>query len=633
MRLNIVRRCREVLRHGFCRTFSWRFRDGTRLGRQSDHGSSTTTGRELETGVTLSAIGQEAVAPRDASSLGAFLTHWADTYPSAEAITFVDYSGNPGGAATTLTWAQLEQRVAATAHVLAGQIQPKDRVVIVAPQGIEYVVGFLAAQRAGGIAVPLFPPQLAGQAGKLAAVIEDCAPAVLLSTPATTEATQRLLAEHEVSSSPAILDLTTIPAEGAPLLPGTDPDPDDIAYLQYSSGSTRRPAGVMLTHRNVLTNARQVAETYGWGPGAGTMVCWLPLFHDMGLMIGAVSPVRTGMHAVIIDPAAFLQRPGRWLKLMCTHPGASTAAPNFAFALAASRVSEEERAWLQMAGIKTFINGAEPIDLATVDFFNETFAECGLRPETHRPSYGLAEATVFVSAAEGGPSPHRAMLDRALLGEGTAAPPRSPDHPASVLVSCGRPPADLEVRIVDPETARVLPDHTVGEIWASGANMGIGYWNDDEATARTFGAVLRDPTDDRTWLRTGDFGVIYEGQLYITGRLKDVVVIDGRNHYPQDLEATVEAAHPAIRRHNVATFSIAGDAGETLIVAAEKSRDAVANGVDPAAVAATVRAALSAAHGIAVGDFVLLEPTRLPRTTSGKISRSASKQRYLEGTL
>jgi acyl-CoA synthetase (AMP-forming)/AMP-acid ligase II len=352
-------------------------------------------------------------------------------------------------------------------------------------------------------------------------------------------------------------------------------------------------------------------------------VSWLPLFHDMGLVLSIATPIAIRMRSVLMDPLAFVERPERWLRALSSNPGALTAAPSFAYALAAARVTEAEKLRLRLDTVTGLIDGSEPVQPGAIRRFREAFEPCGLRPESHRPSYGLAEATVFVSTSVAGGAPVELAADRAALALGRV---EAGTDDTAVLVSCGKP-LDQRALIVDPATRLPKPDGEVGEIWLSGPNIGRGYWERPEESAETFGNTLADGTGH--WLRTGDLGAIHQGELYITGRIKDLVIVDGRNHYPHDVEHTAEHAHQAIRRRNVVAFAVPTADGERAVVLAERARDAA--DPDLTEVAAAIRAAVSYRHGLALHDVRLVEPDSLPRTSSGKIARSTCRADYLAG--
>ncbi|VVJ18244.1 Polyketide synthase modules and related proteins [Amycolatopsis camponoti] len=553
----------------------------------------------------------------DRASFATLLGRWARVLGDEAAVTHLDHRAGGDGRAVTLTWRELDERVSAVAARLSGIAVAGDRAAVLAGQSVDYVVAFLGAIRAGLVAVPLFAPGLPGHAGRLVATLADCAPRVVLTTTGDLDAVHAFLAG---AAAPAVVAVDALtPAEPRDWL---SPDPDAVAYLQYTSGSTRSPAGVVLTHRNVLANARQACTAYGVESRTTSTVSWLPLFHDMGLILGIGAPMVGGMASVLMDPLAFLERPSRWLRALSASPGAISAAPNFAYAYCASRVSDAEKSYLDLSRVVSLINGSEPVLPATIAKFEAAFAECGLRPEVHRSSYGLAEATVLVSVSDAGKPARQVTFDRDRLAAGTAVPAAS----GSTLVSCGRP-AGQRVRIADPGTGEALEPGEVGEIRVSGPNVGRGYWGRDSSA--TFGLPPLDPETGEGWLATGDLGVVFEGELFVTGRLKDLVVVDGRNHYPQDVEQTVEE-HPAVRPHSAAVFAIGTDGGEAAVVALERAKNSDA---DVAEVTAAVRSAVSAGHGLRLHDVVVLAPGEVPRTSSGKISRAHSRASYLDGAL
>ncbi|MGW0876173.1 fatty acyl-AMP ligase [Streptomyces sp. NPDC002740] len=571
-------------------------------------------------------------------TLPEYLRHWAETSPDRRAFTFVDHPApHARGVHRTLTWRSLDLRVRALAARLAEEAEPGARVALLCPQGTEYVTAFLAALTAGLVAVPLYPPGLPGHGDRLAGVLADARPAVIVTTSRAMAEVAGLAAHGGV---PAVA-VDPVPGPAADRVPGpaarvrpvTAPDPGATAYLQYTSGSTRAPAGVRITHANVVANARQALAAYGADTDPVTCVGWLPLYHDMGLVLSVAAPVVQGRPSVLMDPAAFLYEPARWLRLLAAHPRALSAAPNFAYDYCVSAVTDAQKAELRLDGVAALINGSEPVRPGTADRFHAAFAAQGLAADVHCPSYGLAEATVFVSAARPGEPLRRFALDRDALAAGKALPARPDDADAVQLVGCGTP-AGQQVRIVDPVSFDSLSEGEVGEIWVRGPNVGRGYWNSEARSRRVFGA--RPAGAPGGWLRTGDLGTVLDGQLLVTGRLKDLIVVDGRNHYPQDVEATVQDAHPAVRRDRLAAFGVPGgegDAGERVVVVAEHTRATRLDGIDLPALARAVRVAVSARHGLRLADVVLVAPGAVPRTSSGKVARALTRARYLEGVF
>ena len=410
---------------------------------------------------------------------------------------------------------------------------------------------------------------------------------------------------------------------------------DDVAYLQYTSGSTRVPAGVEITHGGVLTNVMQMATAYEVEPATGRSVSWLPLFHDMGLLV-VIIPAMMGLPCSVMSPRAFVQRPLRWIKLLAEAPGAISAAPDFAFEHAARRGQPPEGSHVDLSGVVALINGSEPVRPSSLRQFQEAFGPYGLPPHVQRPSYGMAEATLFVAASTVGAPPRISHFDRDQLGAGHAVEVAADSPLASLYVAVGEIAVQQQALIVDPETSVAQPDGTVGEIWLHGANMGAGYYGRPEETEQTFRAVVAGTDGTQQWLRTGDLGVVVAGQLYITGRAKDMVIIGGRNHYPQDVEFSATQASTVLRSGFVAAFAVPAPEGalgsaEQLVVVAERA--AGQGKADPEPAVTAVRAALAQRHGLSAREIFLVPGGSIPRTSSGKLARRACRQRYLDGTL
>ncbi|HET9565164.1 MAG TPA: fatty acyl-AMP ligase [Mycobacterium sp.] len=567
------------------------------------------------------------------------------------AYRYIDYSHHPDGKAVELTWSQVGTRSQAIGARLQQVTAPGDRVAVLAPQGLEYVTGFFAAIQAGNIAVPLFAPELPGHAERLEAVLGDAQPAVVLTTAAVSEAVQKFVRMMPRDKRPRIIAVDGIPdsvgTTFAPVGLGTD----DIAYLQYTSGSTRVPTGVEISHRAAGTNLLQMVMSIGLeGDFDVHGVSWLPLYHDMGLMMIAF-PLLYGGHVTLMSPIAFVRRPQRWVRVLATesqHSHIVSPAPNFAFELVVERgVPQGEN--IDLSDV-ILINGSEPVNIDSVEKFTETFLPYGLSKTAVRPSYGMAEATLFVSSIPPDTEPSVVYLDREQMGVGRAVRVGQDDAKALAQVSCGQVSLSQWAAIVDPDTEEELPDGCVGEIWLHGANIGRGYWARPEETQNIFGNQLaaRPATGSHadgapayaTWMRTGDLGVYLDGELYITGRIKDMVILDGRNHYPQDIEATAAEASTAVRAGFVAAFAVparglpgAGptDTSEKLVIVAERGPGA--GRADPQPIVDAIRRATSRRHGINVFDVRLVAAGVIPRTTSGKLARRACRAEYLDGTL
>nr|WP_042179966.1 fatty acyl-AMP ligase [Kibdelosporangium sp. MJ126-NF4]CEL14127.1 Long-chain fatty-acid-AMP ligase, Mycobacterial subgroup FadD32 [Kibdelosporangium sp. MJ126-NF4]CTQ88494.1 Long-chain fatty-acid-AMP ligase, Mycobacterial subgroup FadD32 [Kibdelosporangium sp. MJ126-NF4] len=544
------------------------------------------------------------------------------------AFTFIDYSENRDGTEESITWSELDRRARALAVRLAETTNPGERVAILCPQNLDYVVSFYGALYAGVISVPLFAPEVASHGERLVGALADSDPEVWLTSSSALDAIRELRDKHPVPRPKRLLAVDTVDSS---LADGFEPvalEAEQPAYLQYTSGSTRRPAGAVITHEAVVVNVRQVIAAFGVDE-SWTSVGWLPFFHDMGLISLICLPIGAGCRAVFTTPFAFTRRPTRWLKLIGSYPNVINAAPNFAFEYAVAKLTDKDKEGLDLSGVRAIINGSEPVRANTIDNFQKVAGPLGFAAHAHRPGYGLAEATVFVSTTPR-VAPLVVTIDRDKLGNGEAVDVQPDDDRALSLVSAGHA-LGQQVRIVSDN--KVQPDSHVGEIWVNGRNVATGYWRQPERSAETFDGRLTDGTEPAAgWLRTGDLGVIHHGELFITGRLKDLIIIDGKNHYPQDIEATVHEAHPAIRRDRLAVFSIERDGKEGPVVVADHNRDLELSDEDRAEIARTVRAAVARHHDLRLFDFVLVPPGTVLRTSSGKIARAATKKLYLDYT-
>jgi fatty acid CoA ligase FadD28 len=565
------------------------------------------------------------------SSIPAVLRERASLQPHDPAFTFVDYDEDPAGVPERLTWSQIYRRSRNVAAELRRHGRPGDRVAILAPQGLDYIAGLLGALEAGLIAVPLSVPQVGAHDERVNLVLADAAPSVVLTTSAVAGGVAEYLRQQGHPSTSAFIDVDALDLDGNPGPTGGGRHAG-TALLQYTSGSTRRPAGVMVSHRNLMANFEQVmagyfADTDNVAPPGTTVVSWLPFYHDMGLFIGVCAPILAGLHSVLTSPISFLVRPARWVQLMAANSGAFSPAPNFALELTVRRTKDEDMSGLDLGRVTHIVCGAERVHAATVERFTTRFAKFHLRPQAIRPSYGLAEATVYVAARAPGQPPKVVRFESDKLAAGHAE--RRSDSVGTALVSYGIPLAPT-LRIVDPESRAEAPAGVVGEIWVHGDNVADGYWQRPDKTPQTFAGRIVEPsagTPAGPWLRTGDLGVISEGELFVVGRIKDLVIISGRNHYPDDIEATVQE----VTGGRVAAISLPGAAGEQLGVVVEykkrgDSEQEVTERIE--AVKRAVTSAISTGHGIGVADLVLVAPGSIPITTSGKIRRSACAQLY-----
>jgi fatty-acyl-CoA synthase len=569
------------------------------------------------------------------------------------AYRYLDYARSEGHA-VEVTWARFGVRLEAIGAHIQQFAGDGDRVAILAPQGIDYVAGFYAAIKAGTIAVPLFAPELPGHVERLETALRDSEPAVVLTTTRARDAVENFLANLSHLRRPQVAVIDQIPDSAGDLFAPVDLDMNAVSHLQYTSGSTRPPVGIEVTHQAVGTNLVQMILSIDLLDRNTHGVSWLPLYHDMGLsMIGF--PAVYGGHSTLMSPTAFVRRPQRWIHALAAgsrEGNVVTAAPNFAYEWAAQRGLPTQSDDVDLSNVVLII-GSEPVSIDAVTTFNKAFAPYGLPRTAFKPSYGIAEATLLVATIDRNAETTVAYVDREQLGAGHAVPVAADAPNAFGQVSCGQVARSLWAVVVDPDTGAELPDGEVGEFWLQGNNVGRGYWGLPEESRLTFGARLQSTLRDGshadgsviegTWLRTGDLGVYLEGELYVTGRIADLITIDGRNHYPQDIEATVAGASPIVRRGYVTAFSVPasqppgpatanGDvAGQRLVIVAERA--AGTSRADPQPAIEAIREAVAHRHGLAVADVRLLKAGAIPRTTSGKLARLASRTQYLSGAL
>jgi fatty-acyl-CoA synthase len=542
-----------------------------------------------------------------------------------------------------VTWTEFGVRLRAIAARVQQAAGRGERVAVLAPQGIDYVAGFYAAIKAGTIAVPLFAPELPGHAERLDTALRDSEPTLVLTTAAAREAVEGFLINVPPTLRPRVMVIDEIPDAAGEEFVDTELDMDDVSYLQYTGGATRAPVGVQITQRAVSTNLTQMILSIDLLDRNTHGVSWLPLYHDMGLsMIGF--PAVYGGHTTLMSPTAFVRRPLRWIQAMSDESRRGrvvTAAPNFAYEWAAQRGLPAAGDDIDLGNVVAII-GSEPVSVDAITNFEKAFAPYGLPRTAFKPSYGIAEATLLIATTDHGAEAKVLYLDREQLGAGHAVQVAADAPNAVAQVSCGQVARSLWGVIVDPH-GRELPDGDVGEIWLQGNNVGKGYWGLPEDTRHAFGARLAGQLAEGShadgadvggdWLRTGDLGVYLDGELYVTGRIADLVVIDGRNHYPQDIEATAADASPMVRRGYATAFSLSADSdgGDRLVIIAERA--AGTSRADPQQAIEAIRDAVLDRHGVAPAEVRFLPAGAIPRTTSGKLARLACRTQYLEGIL
>ncbi|AXA94112.1 hypothetical protein DPH57_25045 [Massilia sp. YMA4] len=567
--------------------------------------------------------------PDTCATLFDVLRHRASAAGTADrpAFTYLNDGESVSGA---LSYAQLDAAAQRLAAHLQQVTSPGDRVLLVYPPSLDYIVAFYACVYAGVTAVPALPPANPRALPRLRLQAEDAQPSAAL-TSAAIRATIVDGAAGDDALRRCHWLATDALDETAP--PWREPSvrASDIVFLQYTSGSTGAPKGVMVSHASLLANVALSQQLYGMR-GDDVFVSWLPPHHDFGLIGTIVSPVYVGCHSVQFPPAAFLMRPHRWLKLIAAYRARITGAPNFAYQLCAQRVTPAQRAGLDLSCLEVAVNGAERIRMETVREFAAAFADCGLRPEAMVPAYGMAECVLLACAAmdkRPGALPHSRHLSKAALERNVVTD--SAGAADEIEIACTGAVVNGAHRIVcvEPDSRVALPDNAVGEVWISGPSVADGYWGKPDASAAVFGAALAGGPG--RWLRTGDLGFVADGRLYITGRIKEMMIFNGRNVYPQDVEITVEKLDTAFRPSGCAVFAVEDDATTALVVVQELEARQQA---DTATLVARLREALAERHDILdLAGVVLVKAGRIPRTSSGKLQRVACRQLYLEGAL
>ncbi len=538
-----------------------------------------------------------------------------------------------------VTFGELDREAVGLACKLQSLAKPGDRVLLLFDPGIEYIWAFFGSIYAGMIPVPAYPPDLMRaerMLPRLQALAEDCKPAVVLGTNQSLGLIGSLLGHAPNRGGDGAIVLPVDQRHGWNELPWTPPSiqPSDVAFLQYTSGSTSAPRGVMVTHANLIYQLSLLQTRWEQSyPASGELgvvgVSWLPMYHDLGLIAGILGPFYAGKRIVLMSPLAFIQRPLRWLQAISRYRPIVTGAPNFAYDLCVSKFRPEEAEGLDLSSLRIAMNGAEPVREETLRRFNETFAPYGWDPTIWMPSYGLAEATLGVTSYEDGtrcPVIDVAVHDLERNQIRLADPSREKTRR---FVGCGHALTGTEVRIVDPHSRQPLGSDSVGEVWIRGRGVTRGYWNRPIENEILFNARLAN-SEEGPFLRTGDYGFLHEGILYLTGRLKETMIFWGRNVYPQDLEQTVAGCHESLRLNGGAAFAVERQGQEQLIVVQEVIRPGK---LDLPALAAQVRQAVMAEHRVPLAGLVFLRVGGLPKTSSGKIQRGEAKRKYLAQEL
>ena len=528
-----------------------------------------------------------------------------------------------------LTFAALDRRARAIAAVLQQTVGQGERALLLLPHGLEFISAFFGCLYAGVVAVPAYPPRQKKAVRPLLAIASDAQPSVVLTTRSVSSSTE---VESEMAGAGfhigSWIRTDEIDTGASIAWQELNCEKDCLAFLQYTSGSTGVPKGVMVTHGNLLVNMEMMKASSSLSSET-VFASWLPLFHDMGLIGNVLLPVYLGAKCILMSPAAFIQKPVRWLQAITKYGATMGGAPNFAYDLCSRKVTESQKESLDLSSWRLSYIGAEPISVATINRFATTFASCGYRPESMYPGYGLAEATLFVSGGLPTEKPAVAQVDCSVLDQ-RQVKSASNDTKAKTLVGCGQSWLNQQIVIVDPETCRLCTQNQVGEIWVSGPNVALGYWNRPEETQQAFHAKING-RDEQDYLRTGDLGFFENGQLFVTGRIKDLIIIHGRNYYPQDIEATVESSNAVFHPNACAAFSIDADGEEKLIVVCEVKLGAIAE-FNSKEIFTVIRQAIAEEHDAELFGAVFIMPSTIPRTSSGKIRRSACRDAFLSGS-
>ncbi|NDJ22083.1 AMP-binding protein [Nostoc sp. B(2019)] len=570
------------------------------------------------------------------STLVELLSYRAQNQPEQKAYTFLHYRDTE---AESLTYQELHIKAQAIAATLQSLDVSGERALLLYQPGLDYIAAFFGCLYAGVVAVPAYPPRRNQKLSRLQTIAADAQAKVLLTSAtllnnlqsASNQGSLELAGLHWLATDELNTDLSN--AWQQPELTS-----DRLAFLQYTSGSTGNPKGVMVSHGNLMHNSDVIHKCFGHTPDSQGVI-WLPPYHDMGLIGGILQPLYGGFPVALISPADFLQKPIRWLEAITHHRATTSGGPNFAYDLCIRKVTPEQLANLDLSSWEVAFTGAETVRAETLEQFASTFAPCGFRKEAFYPCYGMAETTLLVTGGEKTALPIACNIEKAALEQNQIVRVNDAQTDTQTIIGCGQSYPEQKVIIVNPESLTLCTPEQVGEIWVAGPSIAQGYWNRDEETQTAFCAYLAD-TDvsvnaiaaSGPFLRTGDLGFLQDGELFITGRIKDVIIIRGQNHYPQDIELTVENSHPALRRGCGAAFSIDFKGSERLVVVQEVERSYLRK-LNVPEVIASIREAVVAQHGLDVCATVLVKSGSIPKTSSGKIRRLACRTVFLSGSL
>lgn len=542
----------------------------------------------------------------------------------------------------SLTYQQLEKRSQAIAAYLQSVCPPGEVALLLYQPGLEYITAFFGCLYAGIIAVPAYPPRPNRSLERIQTIIRDSQAKIALTTKSIISSLERRASETPELDSLGWLATDHIPDNFAEKWQEPKINKNTLAFLQYTSGSTATPKGVMITHRNLLHNSALIHKCFGHSAKSKGVI-WLPPYHDMGLIGGILQPLYGGFPVMLMSPLMFLQSPVRWLQAISRYQGTTSGGPNFAYDLCVRKIKPEQIQTLDLSSWEVAFNGAEPISAEVLERFTNTFAVCGFRREAFYPCYGMAEATLIISGGNKLSPPVETTIATSALEQNQIVLV-SQTEGTKTLVGCGQTLPDQQIKIVHPEKLTLCAEGEVGEIWVSGPSIAQGYWHKPEETNQTFENYLAEAPRQKPFMRTGDLGFLKGGELFVTGRLKDVIIINGRNHYPQDIEWTVEQSHPIIRPGCIAGFSVEVAGEERLVVVAEIERNfrghirlngksGTENSDNSQNLIKSIQGSVSRNHDLQIYQILLLKPGAIPKTSSGKVQRYACREGFLAGTL
>ena len=561
------------------------------------------------------------------ASLGDVLDKNAVEYGADAAFTFLSENGQPD---QSLTFAELSTRASEVASALIDRgSRPGDRAVLLFPPGLDFVIGFLGCVVAGVIAVPMLPPRRINNRDSSHNILTDCKPRFALTNRALES--RGRIKDHFVAGSLEWLVVDDSVGLARSIPPEFRPRQQDLALLQYTSGSTSSPKGVMVSHANLLSNLAMIRTALS-NTRQSTYVTWMPLHHDMGLIYNILQAFYLGASCILMAPVSFIQRPLKWLAAISKYKAEVAGGPNFGFDLCVSRFRPEAMAEIDLSGWRVALNGAEPVRAETLNRFSQTFSPYGFRPSSFYPCYGMAEATLLISGGQRGQGAVVRDVSKSAMQELKIESPRDPEDSVAT-VACGKALEGEEIAIVDPQSRARCSSDRVGEIWVRGPHVATGYWLNEAATRDTFQAeIVGEP--DLKWLRTGDLGYLDgSGELFITGRIKDLIIVRGANFYPQDIEFTVQTADARLRAGFCAVFTHLDKNGQERVIVAQEIERSHRRSVDSAAVTELIREVVAEEHQLSVSEVILVAPGGIPKTTSGKIQRQFTKHLWLNGQL